>query len=95
MLKSQATRVSSDVINLHDEHPEIFVGAPLPDQLEKKSDPPPPVYVTLTIHEQMLHNCLLDSGASHNLMPKAIMEALGLSITRPYHDLFSFDSGAV
>ena len=25
-------------------------------------------------------------------MPKAVMEALGISITRPYHDLFAFDS---
>ena len=32
-----------------------------------------------------------DSGASHNLMPKAIMESLGLEITSPYKDLYSFD----
>ena len=25
-------------------------------------------------------------------MPKVVMEELGLDITRPYHDLFSFDS---
>ena len=43
----------------------------------------------------MLHNFLLDPKASHNLMPKAVMEALGINITRPYHDLFAFDSGAV
>jgi len=35
------------------------------------------------------------SGASHNLMPKAIMEKLGLDITRKYHDLYSFDSSRV
>ena len=35
---------------------------------------------------------MLDSGASHNLMPKAVMEKLNLEITRPYKDLFSFDS---
>ena len=35
---------------------------------------------------------MLDSGASHNLMPKAIMETLNLEITRPYKGLFSFDS---
>ena len=40
----------------------------------------------------MIHNCLLDYGASHNLMPKYVMEALGLSITKPYHDLYAFDS---
>jgi len=28
-------------------------------------------------------------------MPKAIMEKLGLDITRKYHDLYSFDSGRV
>ena len=91
MLKSQETGLSSDVINLHDKHPNFFIGAP-PNHLEKKIDHPPPFYVTLTIHEQMLHNCLLDSGASHNLMPKAVMESLGISITRPYHDMFYFDS---
>ena len=49
----------------------------------------------MTIHDQMIHNFLLDSGASHNLMPKAVMEALGLSVTKPYHDLLAFDSRAV
>jgi hypothetical protein len=38
---------------------------------------------------------MLDSGASHNLMPKSVMEHLGLKITRPYHDLYSFDSRKV
>ena len=36
-----------------------------------------------------------DSRASHNLMPKAVMESLGLEITRPYKDLYSFDSNKV
>ena len=35
---------------------------------------------------------MLDSGASHNLMPKGIMDNLGLDITRPYKDMYSFDS---
>jgi len=38
---------------------------------------------------------MLDSGASHNLMPKSMMEKLNLDITRPYKDLFSFDSSQV
>jgi hypothetical protein len=37
----------------------------------------------------------MDSGASHNLMPKTIMEELGLEVTRAYHDLYSFDSRRV
>lgn len=38
---------------------------------------------------------MLDSEASHNLMPKAVMEKLGLDVTRKYHDLYSFDSSRV
>ena len=38
---------------------------------------------------------MLDSGASHNLMPKAVMEKLGFDITRPYKYLYSFDSSKV
>ena len=38
---------------------------------------------------------MLDSGASHNLMPKVVMESLGLEITRPYKYLYSFDSRRV
>jgi hypothetical protein len=34
---------------------------------------------------------MLDSGASHNVMPKAIMDRFRLEITRPYGDLYSFD----
>ena len=52
----------------------------------------PPFYLSLTVHDQILHNAMLDTGASHNLMPRAIMETLNLDITRPYKDLFSFDS---
>jgi len=42
-----------------------------------------------------LHNAMLDSGASHNLMPKVVMDELGLDITRPYKYLFSFNSRKV
>jgi hypothetical protein len=37
----------------------------------------------------------MDSRASHNLMPKTVMEELGLEVTRAYHDLYSFDSRRV
>ena len=42
-----------------------------------------------------LHNAMLDLGASNNHMPKVIMERMGLEITRPYKDLFSFYSKRV
>jgi hypothetical protein len=43
-----------------------------------------PFYISLNIHDLILHNAMLDSGTSHNLMPKAVMEKLGLEVTRPY-----------
>ena len=38
-----------------------------------------------------LHNAMFDLGVSHNLMPKVIMDSLGLDITIPYKYLISFD----
>jgi hypothetical protein len=47
------------------------------------------------VYDQLLHNCMLDYGASHNVMTKIIMDKLGLQITRPYGDLYSFESRRV
>ena len=52
----------------------------------------PPFYVSLNVHDIILHNSVLDFGASHNLMPRVVVESLGLEITIPYKYLFSFDS---
>jgi hypothetical protein len=38
---------------------------------------------------------MLDSGASHNLMSKVVMEKSGLKVTKPYKELHSFDSSKV
>ena len=38
---------------------------------------------------------MLDSGASHNLMPKVIMDQLQLQVTCSYHDLYTFESKKV
>jgi hypothetical protein len=63
--------------------------------VEDRYDSSPPFYTSLNIHDKVLHNCFMDSGASHNLMPKIVMEELGLEVTRAYHDLYSFDSRRV
>jgi hypothetical protein len=63
--------------------------------VEDRDDSSPPFYTSLNIHDKVLHNCLMDSRASHNLMPKTIMEELGLEVTKDYHDLYSFDSRRV
>jgi hypothetical protein len=81
----------ANVINLEDDKPTIMFGM----HFENARDFVAPFYITLTMHDHLLHNCMLDSGASHNVMPRAIMDRLGLKITRPYEDLYSFDSRKV
>ena len=95
MMDSATSQIPSDIVNLHKDHPKNFIAFALAEKTKIDSSSSLPFYITLTIHDQMIHNCLLDSGASHNLMPKAVMEAFGLSITKPYHDLYAFDSRAV
>jgi hypothetical protein len=90
MLKMEET---PDTLNVQDDHPAILFGP----RVEETGDTEdvPPFYVSLKIHDMTLHNAMLDSGTSHNLMPKVVMDELGLDITRPYKDLFSFDSRKV
>jgi len=80
-------------INVSDDQPKLLFGL----EVEGKSQDGnvPPFYISLNTHNFILHNSMLDLGASHNLMPKVIMEKLGLDITRPYKDLFSFYSSRV
>ena len=79
-----------DNVNVLDDTPELLFGPEVNGKSTHGSVLP--FYVSLHIHDKILHNAMFDSGASHNLMPKAVMEKLNLDITRPYEDLFSFDS---
>ena len=69
MIGSTKIQSLSDKVNLQEENPKIFIGSALAEKIENEAGASPPFYITLTIHEQMIHNYLLDSGASHNLMP--------------------------
>jgi hypothetical protein len=90
-LQPTTSIVYFDVISLQDENPTIIVGP----HIEDGSDASLPLYISLNVHDKILHNCLMDSGALHNVMPKFVMEELGLEITKPYQDLYSFDSKKV
>jgi hypothetical protein len=91
MINFSDTESHADVINLEDDKPTIMFGL----HFENARDFVAPFYIMLIVHDHLLHKCMLDSGASHNVIPKAIMEKLGLEITRPYRDLYSFDSRKV
>ena len=81
------------LLNLVDDKPELLFGPKVEGKYQEGAVPP--FYVSLNIHDKILDNAMLDSGASHNLMPKVVMESLGLEITKPYKDLYSFDSSRV
>ena len=98
MYKSQVLKVlnignDTNTLTLTDDKPELLFGFEGDGKYQEGAIPP--FYVSLNIHDKILHNAMLDSGASHNLMPKVVMEILGLEITRPYKDLYSFDSSRV
>jgi hypothetical protein len=91
IVQYEASCLPTESINLQDERPAVILGP----MVEDRNDSSPPFYTSLNIHDKVLHNCLMDSGASQNLMPKTVMEELGLEVTKAYHNLYSFDSRKV
>jgi hypothetical protein len=87
MLKMGGT---PDTLNIQDNHPAILFGSRIEETCDTKDVAL--FYFSLKVHDMTLHNAMLDFGASHNLMPKVIMDELGLDINIPYKDFFSFDS---
>jgi hypothetical protein len=77
ILQSEASCLPTYSIKIQDEKPAVVLGP----MVEDRDDSSPPFYTSLNIHDKVLHNCLMDSGASHNLMPKTVMEELGLEVT--------------
>jgi len=91
--KSLQLTNNKDDVNVLDDTPEVLFGPEVDGKIAGNGILP--FYVSLHIHNNILHNAMFDSGASHNLMAKSVMERLNLDITRPYKDLFSFDSSQV
>ena len=58
----------------------------------KKLDP---FYVSLFLHGFKLSNCIIDSGASNNIMPNAVAKALDLPLTKTFGKCYSMDSKQV
>jgi len=49
-------------------------------------------FVSLSINDLVLHNCMIDTGSSANVMPLSVMKQLGLNISRPYGNVCGMDS---
>ena len=71
----------SDILELTKDNPTIILGSKI-DSVDNEDEEVPPFYMSLNVHDMVLHNAMLDLGASHNLMPKGVVESLGLEITR-------------
>ena len=82
----------SNILELTDDNPTISF-RPKVESIDNEEVPP--FYLSLNVHDMAVHKAMLDSGASHNLMPKGVVESLGLEVTRPYKYLYSFDSRRV
>jgi hypothetical protein len=58
----------------------------------------PPFYISIENHDVALHNCLVDTGTTNNIMSLAVMEALGMSCTKYYETgerIYAIDSRKV
>ena len=91
MVKNQGD-YHPDILEVIDDAPNIV---PRPKIENTNEEEVPPCYLSLNVHDMIFHNALLDSSAYHNLMTRVVVESLGLEITRPYKDLYPFDSKRV
>ena len=82
ILKALNLGENSDTVNLSDDQPSLLFGPKIEGKFQEGVVPP--FYISLNIDDKIFHNAMHDYGASHNLMPKVVMERLGLEITRPY-----------
>ena len=73
MLSLEYTRIRDTyTLNFSDDKPKYLFGPEVEGKFQEGGVPP--FYVSLNIHDKILHNTMLDSGASNNLMPKVVME---------------------
>ena len=91
MVRSQG-EFQPDILEVADDAPTIVFGSKIENV---DDDEAPPFYLSLNVHDMIMHNAMIDFGASHNLMPKGVVEKLGLEDTKPYKNLYSFDSREV
>lgn len=71
--------------------PEVYVRTTItqePSQVD-------PFYVTLLVNNQLIKNCMIDSGAAANVMPYGVMKELGLSVTTVYGKCYAMDNREV
>ena len=76
MLKVLNIGNDADTLHLADETLELFFEPEIEGKYQEGAIPP--FYISLNIHDKILYNAMLDSDASQNIIPKVVMERLGL-----------------
>jgi hypothetical protein len=66
IIKMLKMEQASDTLNIQDDHPAILFGPRIEENGDNEEVPP--FYVSLKVHDMTLHNAMLDSRASHNLI---------------------------
>ena len=59
-----------DILEVNVDAPTTVFGSKIENGIE---DEVPPFYLSLNVHDMVVHNAMLDSGASHNMMPKGVV----------------------
>ena len=54
MIGSTNSQVLSDIVNLQEENPKIFIRSDLVEKTENDVSASPPFYITSTIHENLI-----------------------------------------
>jgi ribonuclease HI len=62
---------------------------------DRKNEKNFPFYHSLLVNDKVLHNCMLDSGATSNVITKKLMEQLKLRISRPNHNICALGSQTI
>ena len=75
---------------------EAYQDAPIILQnIDRGNEENAQLFITLIMNDHLLHNCMLDSGASSSVMIKKVMEPLNLRILGPYHNNCAMDNKVV
>ena len=59
-----------NILEVADDAPTIVFGSKIENMYD---DEVPPFYLRLNVHDMIVHNVMLNFGASHNLMPKGVV----------------------
>lgn len=75
----------------NEEPPVVYLGT----ALNKNSSQVDLFYLTLLINKKLIKNCMIDSGATLNIMFADVMKELGLKLDTPYGKCYAMDNRSV